>query len=160
MKQQLLSIAGVRDAVLQLPDDALTPMREAALAHLDEHGLPTVRNEDWKYTDLGPASDIRNRWLAAGARLDVGGDMDAAIAAITATIDANWLVIANGVIDDSRTTSINGLEFSRFSERPTPFDMNRPLANLNAALLRDGLRIQLSAATETPLGLLIIDSAD
>ena len=160
MKQQLLSIAGVRDAVLQLPDDALTPMREAALAHLDEHGLPTVRNEDWKYTDLGPAIDISNRWLAAGARLDVGGDMDAAIAAITATIDANWLVIANGVIDDSRTTSINGLEFSRFSERPTPFDMNRPLANLNAALLRDGLRIQLSAATEKPLGLLIIDSAD
>ena len=118
MKQQLLSIAGVRDAVLQLPDDALTPMREAALAHLDEHGLPTVRNEDWKYTDLGPAFDISNRWLAAGARLDVAGDMDAVIAAITATIDAHWLVLANGVLDHPPTASITGRGVSSFSARP------------------------------------------
>ena len=62
MKQQFLSIEGVRDAVRQMPEDALTPVREAALAHLDEHGLPTVRDEDWKYTDLSPAIDISNRW--------------------------------------------------------------------------------------------------
>ncbi len=160
MKQQELSMVAMRDAVRQLPDDALTRVREAALAHLDEHGLPTVRDEDWKYTDLNSAIDISNRWLAAGARLDVSGDIDAAIAAITAPIDANWLVIANGVIDDSRTTSGNGLEFSRYSDRPTPCDMDRPLANLNAALLLDGMRIELSAATNKPLGLLIIDSAD
>ena len=159
MKQQFLSIEGVRDAVRQMPEDALTPVREAALAHLDEHGLPTVRDEDWKYTDLGPAIDISNRWLAAGARLATDKEIADSIAEITASIDADWLVIANGIIDDSRVTRSNGLDVSRFSERPESFAIERPLANLNAALLRDGLRIQVSAATEKPIGLLVIDSA-
>ena len=163
MKQQALSIDGLRNAVRQMPDDALTPAREAALAHLDEHGLPTVRDEDWKYTDLGTAIDISNRWLAGGGLSGIGQDdsdvIDNSIAEICESIDAIWLVIANGIIDDSRVTKNNGLEVSRFSDRPAPFVMDRPLADLNAALLRDGLRIQISAATEKPIGLLIIDGA-
>ena len=167
MKQQILSMDGMRDAVRQLPDDALSPVREAALAHLDEHGLPTVRDEDWKYTDLNAAIDISNRWLASsapsGESQDDAGSVAESIASsiddITGSIDAIWLVIANGIIDDSRATKGGGLEVSRFSDRPAPFVMDRPLANLNAALLLDGLRIQISAATEKPIGLLIIDGA-
>lgn len=163
MKQQVLSMDAVRNAVRQLPDDALTPVREAALQHLDEHGLPTVRDEDWKYTDLSPAIDISNRWLASNAPSGDSQDIASAIDEITGSIEAIWLVIANGIIDDSRVNKdkgeSDGLEVSRFSERPAPFVMDRPLANLNAALLLDGLRIRISAATEKPIGLLIIDSA-
>jgi Fe-S cluster assembly protein SufD len=164
MKQQALSIDGLRNAVRRMPDDALTPAREAALAHFDEHGLPTVRDEDWKYTDLATAIGISNRWLATGALADESPEnvdlVANSIAEITASIDAIWLVIANGNIDDSRVTRNSGLEVSRFSEHPAPLVMERPLADLNAALLRDGLRIQISAATEKPIGLLIIDSAN
>lgn len=165
MKQQVLSMDAVRNAVRQLPDDALTPVREAALQHLDEHGLPTVRDEDWKYTDLSTAIDISNRWLASNAPPGDSQDIASAIDEITGSIEAIWLVIANGIIDDSRVNIGKGkgknvgLEVSRFSDRPAPFAMDRPLANLNAALLLDGLRIRISAATEKPIGLLIIDSA-
>ncbi|MGB5449374.1 MAG: hypothetical protein WBM80_10680, partial [Woeseiaceae bacterium] len=68
MKQASLSIDGLREVVRQLPANGLAPLREAALAHLDENGLPTLRDEDWKYTDLSPRIDIRNRWLSAGGQ--------------------------------------------------------------------------------------------
>ena len=45
MKQASISIADLRAVVQTLPDNGLTPSREAALAHLDEHGLPTLRDE-------------------------------------------------------------------------------------------------------------------
>ncbi len=166
MKQQELSIDGIRDIVRQWPDDALTPAREDAIARLDEHGLPTVRDEDWKYTDLSIAIDISNRWLESGARSkspENASPLDDSIAStitsITASIDAIWLVIANGIIDDSRVKKSNGFDISRFSDGPAPTLTDKPLANLNAALLRDGLRIKISAATEKPIGLLIIDGA-
>ena len=39
MKPAVLSIADLRAVVRQLPDNGLAPSREAALAHLDQHGL-------------------------------------------------------------------------------------------------------------------------
>jgi Fe-S cluster assembly protein SufD len=38
--------------------------------------------------------------------------------------------------------------------------VDRPLADLNAALLHDGLRVQIHGATEKPLGILVIDEAN
>ncbi len=162
MKQVALSIDDLREAVLRMPDDALTATREAALANLDEHGLPSVRDEDWKYTDLGPAIDISNRWLASGATIKTtSNDLLAdAVAAIAGTIDANWLIIANGVIDTSLFDESSEIEVQRFSESAAPFVMDKPLADLNAALLNDGLRVQVHAATEKPLGILIIDETN
>jgi len=160
MKPAMLSIDSLKSAVLRLPDDVLSATRAAALANLDEHGLPTVQHEDWKYTDLRPAIDISNRWLADGAARPTGGDLSEAIALVTGSIDADWLVIANGAIDMSYFNSSPGIEIERFSESAAPFVMDRPLADLNAALLQDGLRVQVHAATEKPLGLLIIDDAN
>jgi len=145
---------------MRLPDDALTATREAALANLDEHGLPTLRDEDWKYTDLGAAIDISNRWLADGAATISNAILDDSVASITASIDANWLIIANGIIDTTRFGEVEGIDVERFSDTAAPFVMDRPLADLNAALLHDGLRVQVHAATEKPLGVLVIDEAN
>ena len=82
------------------------------------------------------------------------------INSITASIDANWLLVANGVIDTSRFDLESGIEIERFSDTSAPAFADRPLADLNAALLRDGLKVHVHAATEKPLGLLIIDAAD
>jgi hypothetical protein len=67
MKQAALSIEELRAAVMRLPDDGLSATRKAALANISEHGLPSVSDENWKYTDLGPAIEISNRWLSDGA---------------------------------------------------------------------------------------------
>ncbi len=160
MKQVPLSIDKLREAVQRLPDDALSATREAALANLDELGLPTIHDEDWKYTDLGSAIDISNRWLANGAASASTGTLGKAIKTIMASIDANWLLIENGEIDVTHFAATQGIEVECFSKTTAPFVMDRPLADLNAALLHDGLRVQITAATEKPLGILVIDAAN
>jgi Fe-S cluster assembly protein SufD len=160
MKQAGLSIEELRDAVLRLPDDSLAATRAAALANLDEKGLPTLKHEDWKYTDLSTAIDISNRWLSQGAQTASTDALSESIASITASIDANWLLIANGMIDTSLFGESSGIEIERFSDSAAPFVMDKPLADLNAALLNDGLRIQIHAATEKPLAILVIDGAN
>ena len=160
MKQATLSMAGLRNAVSRLPGGPLAETREAALANLDEQGLPNLHNEDWKYTDLGSAIDISNRWLSQATNPLVSDSLRKSIRAITQSMDANWLVVANGIIDTSNFDDDTGIDVERFSESAAPFVMDRPLADLNAALLHDGLRVMIHAATEKPLGILIIDESE
>jgi Fe-S cluster assembly protein SufD len=160
MKTAALSIEKLREAVMRLPDDALAASREAALAKLDEHGLPSVRDEDWRYTDLSSAIDISNRWLSEGAASASTDALRDSISSISSSIDANWLVIANGLVDLTYLVESSNIDIERFSDSATPFVMDRPLADFNAALLHDGLRVQIHGATERPLGILIIDEAN
>lgn len=160
MTQAALEMSRLREAVQRLPQDALTSTREAALANLDQHGLPTLRHEDWKYTDLGAAVDISNRWLADSSDGTPAESLAATIEIITSSIDANWLVIANGRIDVSHYSNSAGVDVEKFSESTAPFVMDQPLADLNAALLHDGLRVHITAATEKPVAILVIDGVD
>ena len=160
MKHAALAMDRLRDVVQRLPHDALTATREAALANLDEHGLPTLRHEDWKYTDLGAAIDISNRWLKDTPQDGASESLESLINEITSSIDANWLVIANGRIDLAHFSECTGSDVERGRESAAPWVMDRPLADVNAALLQDGLRIHVTAATEKPLALLVVDSAD
>lgn len=113
--------------------------------------LPTTRDEDWKYTDLARARDISSRWLGTG-----DGAPSAVLAAeidrITSSIDATWFVIANGEVRDLPTVS--GATVERISEAPAG---HHALAELNAALLKEGLRITVEATSDKPIGVLVID---
>jgi Fe-S cluster assembly protein SufD len=160
MKTAALSIEKLREAVMRLPDDALAATRQAALANLDEHGLPSVKDEDLRYTDLSSAIDISNRWLSEGAASASADALRDSISSISSSIDANWLVIANGLVDLTYLVESSNIDIERFSDSATPFVMDRPLADFNAALLHDGLRVQIHGATERPLGILIIDEAN
>ncbi|MGI9237439.1 MAG: Fe-S cluster assembly protein SufD [Woeseiaceae bacterium] len=158
-----LNFDELRNIASQLPDNGLTPARETALTHLGEHGLPTLRDEDWKYTDLAPLVEISNRWLSAGGHQDVGDDScRETIDAATKSIDAAWLVIINGHIDARSLENFtrSGVEVSRVSEAPSPFTLTQPLSDLNAALLRDGLRIRVTGSSDKPIGILVVDSSD
>jgi Fe-S cluster assembly protein SufD len=130
------------------------------LADINRHGLPSQKDEDWKYTDLSSAIDISNRWLSDGAASASAAVHADAIESICSSIDANWLVIANGRIDLARFDASADIQIERFSDSAMPALTDRPLANLNAALLHDGLRVQIHGATEKPLGVLIIDEAN
>ena len=113
--------------------------------------LPTTRDEDWKYTDLGRARDLSARWLDAGAALP-SASMRETVADITGSIDATWLVIANGELRDF--TATDGITAERLDDIPVG---DSALAELNAALLRDGLRLRIDGDLSKPVGLLFID---
>lgn len=115
--------------------------------------LPTTRDEDWKYTDLSRARDITSRWLDAGGETATA-EIAADVARITASIDATWFVIANGELqlpDDA-----SGISAERLDAAPAG---DCALAELNNALLLDGLRIRIEGTPEKPVGLLLIDGA-
>src|SRR5210317_1527179 len=116
--------------------------------------LPTPRDEDWKYTDLARAREISERWLGAGAATPtavLAGDIER----ITGGIDADWFVIANGELISLSEPA--GVVAKKLEQPP---EMDGALAELNAALLIDGLHIRVDAEREKPLGLLIIDGAN
>ncbi len=121
--------------------------------------FPTLRDEDWKYTDLSQPLAIGQQWLDAGA-LDQAPDAGL-IDSIKANADAAWLVIANGRLLEEASTGLEepGVEVSALESDEPVIDV--PLANLNAQLRTDGLRIRITEdrMAERPVGLLIVDSA-
>jgi len=150
-------------AVQGLPDNSLAANRKAALARFLDRGFPTTRLEDWKYTDLSAVAAISRRWLENGAPAPSAAAIDQRIAAIRSAIDIDWIVISNGMIRDrdglSRADGVSVATFSDIAHEP---GFEQPLADLNAALLPDGLHIRVAADTahERPIGLMIVDGAD
>jgi len=114
--------------------------------------LPTTRDEDWRYTDLGTVREISSRWLAAG-RDSLALELQAEIEAITGGIDADWIVLANGELQGP----VNVDCAARLDEAPSS---GTALAELNAALLKDGLRIHVAGVHDKPIGVLMIDGTE
>ena len=162
MKLPTLSMDALKKVVAALPEDNLAASRRAALDQLRQDGMPGSREEDWKYTDLSGAVAIANRWLEAGAEMSSAG---VAVADdIVRIIDADWIVIDNGHVDAQAVdeTVIAGVEIKCLSGSVEQLTPSGRLGDLNAALLRDGLRISIAASTELarPIGILIVDHAD
>lgn len=152
----------------RMPRDAFTASREAALARFREQGLPTTRQEDWKYTNLAPAVEVSNRWLrdiVAGAKHApaLSSAARATANAVTRAIDAHWIVIANGAVEQESlsTPELPGVRLAAAGEVADPGLPVDGLSLLNTVLLRDALTIRLAPGTalERPLGLLVIDDA-
>ena len=150
-------------AVQELPNNALAANRQAALARFLERGFPTTRLEDWKYTDLAAVADISQRWLESGATVPSAAPMSDRAAVIRAAIDIDWIVISNGTIADGMDFAArDGLSITTFSDLAHTPGFEHPLADLNVALLPDGLHIRVHANTthDRPLGLLVMDGAE
>jgi len=161
MKNQL-AIDAVRAVVSKMPADGLAAARDAALRQLDKKGLPNTKNEDWKYTDLDSVIRISNEWLAGGGSVSPVADAD--VESVTALFDLDWLVIRNGIIDANSVARLQkpGLDVGLLSEHADSLDFNAPLSDLNVALMRDGLSINISSqfVSARPIGILHIDSTD
>jgi Fe-S cluster assembly protein SufD len=116
--------------------------------------MPTTRDEDWKYTDLAPARDISTRWLTARDAAP-SAELEEEIDRIKNSIDASWFVIANGEIRD--LPAVPGVTIDKLSEVPAG---QHALAELNAALLQEGLRVSVDGAKSKPIGILMVDGTD
>jgi Fe-S cluster assembly protein SufD len=158
-----LAMDALRQAVGQFPADSLSASRTAGLERLSERGLPTLRDEDWKYTDLTAVVELSNGWLAAKAPVPGAAGLEAEIAAVTGTWDADWLVIANGEVlaDPLAGLDRDGISAQLLSRSGRAVVSDAPLSAFNAALLRDGIEIRIDRtfAARRPVGLLVIDSA-
>ncbi|MDH3804832.1 MAG: hypothetical protein OEU90_05075, partial [Gammaproteobacteria bacterium] len=163
MKPATLSYDALLASVEKLPDDGLAVTRRAALDHLHKHGLPTTRHEDWKYTDLTKIVDIGNQFLDGQWDQPTSQATGDLVNSIRDSIEADWLVMSNGIIDQESIAGLGqtGISVTRLSEADGEMEFSTPLSDLNAALLYDGLRIHVAAdaALTRPIGILLVDDA-
>ncbi len=158
MSQTALPLDALKSAVAALPDNALSALRQRALANFERAGFPLVKAENWKYTNLAPLIEISNDWLEAGAGRETSTTL---VDSPVESIEAHWLVIDNGRIDSDRVDRFGaaGVTITPLGVSGTDSEFDWPLIDLNAALLEDGLSIRVDADVEQPIGILIVDSA-
>ncbi|RLA24613.1 MAG: hypothetical protein DRQ63_10785, partial [Gammaproteobacteria bacterium] len=91
-------------AVNALPPGELSAVRSAALNNFSASGFPTTKDEDWRYTNLAQAVAVTNQWLEDVATPESANEDQHDTAdeqhKITGQIDACWLIIRNGVVDN------------------------------------------------------------
>lgn len=153
-------------AVRQLPASSLVPVRDRAAHIFSSSGFPTPRQEDWRYTNLAPVAELGIKWLQAGpyAPTALPDSCSAALDAVSNCIEATWIAILNGQVHMAADQLVEtGISIERISDNPAAVESLRtdsPLEALNAALLHDGIFIQVAPGTlpRRPIGLLILDS--
>lgn len=146
-----------RLAVLEMPQDALAPARQDALARLREMGLPGPRDEYWRYTDPRPFN------VPAPAPLALTGAGDSPL---FSTTDRLRLVFVDGVFDAgaSDPLALDGVQIARIAdgadwaaglygtlETAGQKPVRRPFAALNTAFARDGLLIRVTGKPARPI---------
>ena len=158
MRSPTLEFDALASAVGALPNDALAASRQSALEQLRRAGMPGVREEDWKYTDVSALVDITNAWLSAGATLP-----SPSASRPPSGIDADWITITNGQLHQEGIAELpKGVSVTRLSAENAELAPLGRLGEFNTALLHDGLRISVAegVALERPIGLLIADRAE
>lgn len=153
-----LPLDALTHAVRKLPGGGLSDARRAALASFAAQGFPSVRDEDWKYTDLAGPIEISRAWLTAGSP-EEAPDPET-IRATQAGLDAHWLVIANGalLVDYSTALALPGITAQ---SEAAPADRSAPLADLNTALSQGVLDIRFDRThvDDKPVAILLADTA-
>lgn len=152
------------EAVKAMPMDVLAGLRNSAASRFAVSGFPTTRQEDWRYTNLARAVSVSNSWLANTEALSDYSSSQAA--SVRSDIDAHWISIRNGKIDLDSADLPGGVSITLLSEQGATWEakdiaVDDAMAQFNAALLTDGLRVSVSSAAciEKPIGFLLDDRA-
>ena len=148
--------------------------RKAARTAFETLGIPTTKDEAWKYTDLRPALSPDYQFADATRQLEVS-DLDGTA---IADLDAARVVITNGRFDASlsdlsglpervRVMSLRQAALEQGSELATHFGRYATVtrdafAALNASFDLDGLYLHVprGVAVERPIHVVHIASAD
>jgi Fe-S cluster assembly protein SufD len=152
--------------------DALQPIREQAMQRFLKLGVPSQRDETWRYTDLRSlAAQNYDQAGCVATDADAGAGAPGRLAALT-LVDAGQhaatLTMINGcpplsadfpVINGIEINSINELykqdpnSLRRFFESTSDADQRRWVL-LNTALFIDGLYLKITRSVATPLVIL------
>jgi Fe-S cluster assembly protein SufD len=124
----------------RLPGDPA--IRAAAAAAFGKGGLPSVRDEAWRYTSLRALAeaDFQEPLTAVSIAPDFG-----------ATIDAPRLVLIDGRYQPGLSTPPTSVTVTPFHENPyfgrLP-DIAQPMAALNTMLAEDGVQLHVAAGVD------------
>jgi len=124
----------------RLPGDQA--VRDAAAAAFERSGLPSVREEAWKYTSLRALaeSSFEEPLTAVAEAPDLGP-----------VLDAPRLVLVDGRYQPDLSTPPAGVSVETFAERPdfgTLADTTLPMVALNTMLAEDGLHLRVPAGVD------------
>jgi Fe-S cluster assembly protein SufD len=154
--------------------DALQPIREQAMQRFLKLGLPSLRDETWRYTDLRSLAaasygDAGCAEAGAGADAAAGAKSgEAALTLVDAGQHAATITMRNGCpLLSADLPVINGIEINsikelykrdpsylrRFFESASDADQRRWVL-LNTALFIDGLYLKITGTVATPLVIL------
>jgi Fe-S cluster assembly protein SufD len=161
--------------------DALQPIRELAMQRFLKLGVPSQRDETWRYTDLrslaaqnyhqaGCAATDASAGAVAGAATAAGASASraqAALSLVDAGQHAATVTMINGCPPRADLPVINGIEINgikefyerdpsylrRFFEAASDADQRRWVL-LNTALFVDGLYLKITGTVATPLVIL------
>ena len=164
---QRMSVISLQPDALSRVVDSLsgeTPseLRQRAMQQFIKRGFPTTRDENWKYSDLSNIVDISERWLAQVDDAPLEALDETQIREIQASIDATWLVFANGHLHKELSSALTEAAISVTGiDDATDISIDEPLADLNAALMTDGIVIRIgeNERIKKPVGLLFVDRA-
>jgi Fe-S cluster assembly protein SufD len=152
--------------------DALQPIREQAMQRFLKLGLPTQRDETWRYTDLRGLAAQSFEAAPCAARGDI--DRGASLSLVDAGQHAVTLVMINGCLpSNANDSSINGIEISsiealsqsdpkslaRFFPAASDADQRRWVL-LNTALFDDGLYLKITRQVTEPLVILHVSTGE
>lgn len=152
----------------------LTEARRAAFEWVAEHGFPTLKDEDWRYTRLGPILDVPFEPAAAGMGHRLSSST---IDALAADLGGTRLVFVNGhfapelswlaELPEGATVTSLASVLVEDGELLEPL-FSRPFGHqhhaftaLNAALTEDGAFVHLPAHTtvEEPIQLVFFSDS-
>jgi Fe-S cluster assembly protein SufD len=148
--------------------DALQPVRARAMQRFLKLGLPSLRDETWRYTDL--RSLDTQSFVDAPCKIADEMRPDASPALLEGAQHATVIMI-NGCPSLHHEYAVNGIEInsiskisnidskllSRFFESPSDADQRR-WALLNTALFVDGLYLKITKPVATPVVILHVSA--
>ena len=138
----------------RLPGDAAA--RDAAAAAFRQAGLPSVRDEAWKYTSL--------RSLAGQDFREPLTSVDGGVLPSIPAIDGPRLVFVDGRLRDDLSNPPDTLHVGRFADSPSFGALSRPgeqpVVALNTMLAEDGAILSVAAGVDAGTLVLVSLVAD
>ena len=150
---------------------ALMPLRKAGLARFSESGYPTLRDEDWRFTNVKPIAELPFRPLLSPSTKAIGleqlGDL------IFGQLDADRLVFVDGHFNAALSQigdQPSGVTVTHLSSGLAGFERelgslsggdDDPFVALNDAFFTDGALIQIGDGQRLakPVHLLFVTTA-
>jgi len=157
--------------------DALQPIREAAMERFLKLGLPSLRDETWRYTDLRALAGQSYREAGCetpGAATPGTTTSGTSVSLVNAEQHAATLSMINGCpVLSADLTAINGIEINsirelynqnpsslrRFFDSASDADQRRWVL-LNTALFIDGLYLKITEPVSTPIVIRHVSTGD
>ena len=173
LKAQKVEAAQALLADRTLPEGGawITKARNAAQVRVRDMGLPTKRDEYWRYTDPRRLTDAG---VVAGALHDTKGEQP-----VFDQIDRIKLVFIDGVFDEqaSDPLALDGVEICQLSQAArtdlhwardlygsldarAQSPVERPLASLNTAYATEGVLIRVTGKPQKPISLIYLRKSE